>query len=56
MKSWPKLKIVPRWEPEQRFAIPLRRHAPMARRAPEFLPEYYFQFEEEAWRISMPPQ
>jgi len=56
MKSRQKLKIIPRWEPDRRFAIPLQRDVPMARRAPEFFPEFYFQLEEGAWRISAPLQ
>jgi hypothetical protein len=54
MKSRQILKLIPRWEPEQRFAVPLHHHAPIARRAPEFLPEYFLWLEEEAWRTSAP--
>jgi hypothetical protein len=52
MKSL-KNRIIPRWEAEVRFALPLHRHAPVARRAPEFMPETFYQ-NEEAWNISMP--
>jgi hypothetical protein len=51
-----KFKLVPRWEPEQRFALPLYYHAPVARRLPEFLPPGFYLAEEELWRSSAPLQ
>jgi hypothetical protein len=52
-----KLKIIPRWEPERRFAILLRHHAPIARRAPDFFLEHFFRLqEEEAQRLFTPLQ
>jgi hypothetical protein len=55
MKSRQEFKLIPRWEPEQRFSIPLHHRAPVARHAPEFLPAN-FLWLEEAWIISAPPQ
>jgi len=54
MKSWQKIRIIPRWEPDWRFAVPLHYHAPVARRVAEFIPDYLFRREEEAWRTSAP--
>jgi hypothetical protein len=51
-----KFKIVPRWEPEKRFTLPLRRQAPLARRLPEWLPESFYCLEEEVWETSAPLQ
>ena len=44
-----KFKIIPRWDPEQRFTLPFHHDAPVARRLPEFLPGD-FPFPEEIWR------
>jgi len=46
MKAPRKFRIIPQWEPERRFALPLHHHAPIARSAPEFLPEALYQLEE----------
>jgi hypothetical protein len=54
MKSRQEFKLIPRWEPEKRFAVPLHRRAPVARHAPDLIPEDFLWLEEEARRISVP--
>jgi hypothetical protein len=49
-----KFKIVPRWEPEQRFALPLHYQVPVARRAPELIPGILQFPGEEFWRSLTP--
>jgi hypothetical protein len=55
-KSRQRFRIVPRWEPDQRFALPLHRHIARARSVTEFVPEAFFQAEDEPWRPSAPLQ
>jgi len=49
-----KAKIVTRWEPEQRFTLPMHYHAPTARRLPDLLPESLLRPLEEIWRSWTP--
>lgn len=56
MKRRPKVKIAIRWNNNVPFVTPLQRCAPTARRAPEFLPEVFYRWEEEALRTAAPVQ
>ena len=55
MKTPRKFRIIPQWEPDRRFALPLQHHAPIARSAPEFLPQALEQLEE-LWGAFAPLQ
>jgi len=54
MKSQIRTRIIPRWEPDERFALPLQCHAPIARRAAEFVPEKFYA-PEDAWESPTHP-
>jgi hypothetical protein len=49
-----KFKIVTRWEPEQRFTLPLHYHAPIARRMPDFPLENLLNPLEDIWQSWTP--
>jgi hypothetical protein len=53
MKSRLRTRIIPRWEPDERFMVPLHRRVPIARRAPEFLSDETYPVEE-TWNLSTP--
>jgi hypothetical protein len=54
MKSRQEFKLVPRWEPEKRFAVRLHRRVAVARHARDLIPEDFLWLEKEARRISVP--
>jgi hypothetical protein len=49
-----KIRLIVRWHPDTKFAMPLHRNVPTARRLPEFWPDVFLRLEEEAWRFSAP--